>query len=473
MPAGPSTVTTRLRPSADQRAVEPRLPLAGAHLGRLVRDDVSGRRPGLEPQRVLDRRALAGKGLAAGDTAARLDCETDQRGLVATDPCDRLDRLPRCPQRPPAVVLARRRRPEQSEETAGGRALHGGAMSLEDEPRSLARSRDDTSVRLDVGLARGVDAERDDGQREAAGRAGGRRPGRRRERRILREHAPLELAQRGARLQAQRVRELLAEAPIRVEGVGLPPAAVERQHQLLDGPLTERLTPDERLELGDRLGVAPQVEPRIDQVAVGAEPKLVEPSGLVGQAGLVDEVGEGGATPDREGRLEDRLPRRGLLVARVGRQRQEVPEVDRLRRQVEDVARCTGDDGVGAEQPAQPGDVPLKRRRGGRRRLLLPERPDQPLGRDDRPGLQSEHGEHQALLRTAERHRATPSNGLEGAQETDLQLVHAHTRAKRSAVSRSLAARAMLLHVSIGARHDDPRWPEGSDGRRAMRQRAY
>ena len=57
---------------------------------------------------------------------------------------------------------------------------------------------------------------------------------------------------------------------------------------------------------------------------------------------------------------------------------------------------------------------------GARRRLLAPEPVDQPVGRDRAVGLEPEHRQHRALLRSAERDRAVVDAGLEVAEDAEL-----------------------------------------------------
>src|SRR5207248_11329050 len=77
--------------------------------------------------------------------------------------------------------------------------------------------------------------------------------GRRRKRLVVREDAPLELLQGGARLQT----ELLVEHPPRLpkhgESLCLAAAAVQRQRELGAEALAQGLLVDERLELGGEI----------------------------------------------------------------------------------------------------------------------------------------------------------------------------------------------------------------------------
>ncbi len=85
----------------------------------------------------------------------------------------------------------------------------------------------------------------------------GRRPGTLRGRlepRVLGEDRLLEVTQCLARLDPELLDEHTARLTECLERLRLPPAAVEREHQLTPQPLTEGVPRDQRLELADELG---------------------------------------------------------------------------------------------------------------------------------------------------------------------------------------------------------------------------
>ena len=101
-----------------------------------------------------------------------------------------------------------------------------------------------------------------DQRRRRPGKARPRTARARRERRLLAQDRRLQLPQLRRRLDP----ELAAEQPpgvaVDAEGVGLASGAIQRQHQLRAQPLSQRVGRDERLELADELGVAPEREAR-------------------------------------------------------------------------------------------------------------------------------------------------------------------------------------------------------------------
>jgi hypothetical protein len=104
--------------------------------------------------------------------------------------------------------------------------------------------------------------------------------------------------------------ELLDEgvsgSAIDLEGLCLPPGAVQRKHPLRDEPFLERVPGGERLELADHVGVPPESQIGLHPLAQGGEPKLFQAVDLGLREGLVGEFGERRAAPERERRPQVR-----------------------------------------------------------------------------------------------------------------------------------------------------------------------
>src|SRR4051812_19562301 len=100
---------------------------------------------------------------------------------------------------------------------------------------------------------------------------------------------------------------------------------------------------DERLDLADQLTVQPGAEVGLDPVLRRREAQLLETGDLGLRERLVQEVGEGGAAPERERRVEGaagsaelaRLEGRPALTCQL----LEAHDVERVRCEVEDVSR--------------------------------------------------------------------------------------------------------------------------------------
>ena len=156
--------------------------------------------------------------------------------------------------------------------------------------------------------------------------------------------------------------ELLVERPpgigVHRECLGLPPGAVEGEHQLSTEALAQRVAPHERPQLPHQLGVAAERDVGVDSQLDRLDPLLVEPGdGLRGER-LPVQVGEGTATPEGE-RLAQRARRFLRRVAfqmpppRVA-QRSEAAEVDLALGGSDDVSGRAGEQHlVRAERLAQ------------------------------------------------------------------------------------------------------------------------
>src|SRR4051812_36961310 len=91
----------------------------------------------------------------------------------------------------------------------------------------------------------------------------------------------------------------------------MAPAAVEREHELCTGTLSERLTGDERLELGGHRRVPAEGELGVEAVLGADEAQLGQPCRLETRERLA-ELGQRLASPERE-----RLPEQAGCGARV------------------------------------------------------------------------------------------------------------------------------------------------------------
>ena len=121
---------------------------------------------------------------------------------------------------------------------------------------------------------------------------------------LLLEDLGLQPAQAGRRLEAELGPEVAAVVLVDAQGLALPAAAVEREHELGPGPLAQRVGRREGFELGHELRVVAQVEAGLAPVLEREAAQLLEPERL-GAGELV--VGELGV---RRARARARAPRR-------------------------------------------------------------------------------------------------------------------------------------------------------------------
>ncbi len=179
----------------------------------------------------------------------------------------------------------------------GGR--DGLEVALEDLPERLGVERLRERHRLDD-----VDEEDRDEPPELHRRLG-ERSLLEQQRLVLAQDRGLERLELGAGVDAELLDQRLARRAVGGERVRLAPGAVEREHELGAGALAEWLRLDERLELGDELGVAAEREIRVDALLQHDRAELLEPCDLGLCERLVEEVGERGAPPEDEGLAEN------------------------------------------------------------------------------------------------------------------------------------------------------------------------
>ena len=153
--------------------------------------------------------------------------------------------------------------------------------------------------------------------------------------------------------------------------------------------------------------------------------KLLEPRDLRLRERLVEEVGERRPAPERE-RLAQRAlgsaasPPSSAARPSCARRAKRWTSTRSGRARARSPAR--GSRSTGPERLAELRDVDLHRMRGRLGRIAGPERLDEPVDRDDAPGLEREHSEERARLRPAERDGLAASFGLDRAEETYLEL---------------------------------------------------
>ena len=231
----------------------------------------------------------------------------------------------------------------------------------------------------------------------------------------------------------------VARLAVGVERVGLPAAAVQRQHPLRVQPLAQRLLGDERLELADHLAV-PARGQVVRRSPARAPPAAAPPAGgsprpRTARRRRRPAAGRATAPAPRAAR-----PRRPAARSAARRARRAEPQL---------VAAPARDDlrAVAARRQrlAQLRDVHLHHLGRRRRRLLAPQPVDQTLGRDRRALVEREHRQQRARLARADGDRPPVDAGLHGSQ-------HAKVHATRRRLPRvTHRARAVTAKVDLPA----------------------
>ena len=199
--------------------------------------------------------------------------------------------------------------------------------------------------------------------------SGQRRAGRRVERRVLRQHTALELAQLGPGVDPQLVRQHVASSAPRLEGRTLAALAVERQHQQRPPPLAQGVLGDQPFQLRDGVRRAGREVPR-PQVLGRRQAQLLQPATLgPAERGLL-EARVGRPAPQHERLLERRdgrlRPLTGKRLAAHGHEAGEALGVELDRVDGESVTTPVGHqqpwavDPVRLEDVAQPQHVVLQ-----------------------------------------------------------------------------------------------------------------
>lgn len=132
--------------------------------------------------------------------------------------------------------------------------------------------------------------------------------------RVLAQDSLFELLQLWPGVEPELVAQGAACAPEHREGIGLPPAAVEGEHQLSVQPLARRVGGHERLELGGERLVPREREVGGDSLLEHEQPQLLEARDLGPGELLVGDVLERRSAPQRERGAQRR--RRRVRVAR-------------------------------------------------------------------------------------------------------------------------------------------------------------
>ena len=100
------------------------------------------------------------------------------------------------------------------------------------------------------------------------------------ERGVVREDLLVQALQLGAGLDADLLDELRARGTVGGERLRLAARAIEREHPLGVQALAQRVRRDERVELGDHLGMPAGRQVRVDRHLGRAQAQLLEPADL-------------------------------------------------------------------------------------------------------------------------------------------------------------------------------------------------
>ena len=102
------------------------------------------------------------------------------------------------------------------------------------------------------------------------------------------------------RLDPDLLHQRAPRVAVGLQRLGLPPAAIQREHPLRVQPLAQRLLGHQRLELADHLAVPPGRQVTVDGQLDRGQAQLLQAADLRGGERLVGDVGQRRAAPQRQ-----------------------------------------------------------------------------------------------------------------------------------------------------------------------------
>ncbi len=300
---------------------------------------------------------------AADDDLARLDAGADWKGNSrprgGVSPSQRLADLDRSSHGAERVVLVGSGGAEDSDDHVADDVLDGCPVSDEDLSRHVARPGHDATQRFGVeavanhgGGSEIQERDRDDLPFPLKPRLAGRwrfesdlrsrwrrlalEPG------VLAKDRLLELLKAWAGLDSEVLHERLPRVPVHLEGLRLPTAPVERQHELRPQALTGRMLGNERLDVCNELACQAQREIGVDPVLHHCDAKFLERRDLPLGERLIGEVGQSATAPQIQRFSQLRRALSGLARSSLLDEPTEPVRVDVRRLDRKDVARRRG-----------------------------------------------------------------------------------------------------------------------------------
>ena len=232
----------------------------------------------------------------------------------------------------------------------------------------------------------------------------------------------LERPKLAARLDAELDDEPLAAVAVARKRVGLSTVAVERQHQLPQRLLVERVGRDRALQIGDQLVVAAESKGHVDALRPGGAPLIVQPRCRKASVPLEHDVAERITAPQVERLVEG--PKRLLALvggdrgARGTKELGEACGVQLAGVALDRVPGRAGDDHRRATKHAsQPQYVLVHHVPGARGRRLPPDRVDQRVHRHDLADPEEQDAEQRPLAAARQIHTATVDQRLEPPED--------------------------------------------------------
>jgi hypothetical protein len=244
------------------------------------------------------------------------------------------------------------------------------------------------------------------------------------------EDVLLQIAQPLSGLDAELLHEPGASGLEGRQCVGLPPAAIERQHLQLHQALLEGMRDDQRVQLPQQLAVAAKLKIELDPLDDRSQALLLELRPLGGKQTVRAHSPERLSAPETE-RLVDPLPSDSRLTVRARPMRlaeRLLPAVDiaLARLHIQSVAVRLIDEPAAvtaslAQRLAQARDMHLQAVTRSRGRVLAPQLVDQPLSGHDATAHQRQDRKQRAGPLTSQPYRPATRPRLDRTEQLDLQ----------------------------------------------------
>ena len=190
---------------------------------------------------------------------------------------------------------------------------------------------------------------------------------------------------------------------------------------------------DERLELGDELGVDARARGRrrsVPRARRGGDPRAG--GSPPARTSSSSESASAGPRQSASASRRSSAHARRLAVARLAHELLEAAEVELASRRARAGSPRPRVQEPGSEQLAKLRDRVLKRRRRRSRRVLAPELIDETLGRDRLVRPQEQQRQQRALVSAAERHGRALVEHLERTEDPELEHVRGCNRVHES-----------------------------------------
>ncbi len=220
----------------------------------------------------------------------------------------------------------------------------------------------------------------------------------------------LDSPQPRTRFDAELLHQCPPSRPVNRERLCLPPASVQRDHQLLVKPLAQWVIADQRLQLTDQVPMTAKGEVSLNPVLDHTSSNLLQPGDLPLREPLLAHIGQGRTAPECQCLTKvRRCPIRHAIHERATAPRSQALETA----DVNTLLGSTQHVGTGPRQhhrassrglqcPPEPRDIDLQRVLRASGRMFPPQTVDEHITRHRHIGAQHKNRKQRSLLLAAD-----------------------------------------------------------------------